>query len=99
MAGYGYEKYVSETGINAVSCDPSVPIETMKKLQDSVCVQGNLDSLLLLKGGEDMVAQANKICEALADGPFVFNLGHGVIKETPPEHVALLVDTVKGFKK
>lgn len=99
MAGYGYEKYVSETGINAVSCDPSVPLEIMKKLQDTVCVQGNLDSLLLLKGGNEMVAQANKICEALAGKPFVFNLGHGVIKETPPEHVALLVQTIKGFQK
>jgi uroporphyrinogen decarboxylase len=98
MAGYGYEKYVAETGINAVSCDPNMPLDTIKDLQQNICVQGNLDPLLLLQGGDAMVDQVNKICTALRGGPFVFNLGHGVIKDTPPDHVELLVKTVKDFK-
>lgn len=63
-----------------------------------MCVQGNLDNLLLLKGGQNMVDQAELICTELSDKPFVFNLGHGVIKDTNPDDVALLVNTVKNFK-
>ncbi|PCH99788.1 MAG: uroporphyrinogen decarboxylase [Alphaproteobacteria bacterium] len=99
MAGYGYEDYVEKTGINAVSCDPTLPLSTLRAMQDHVCVQGNLDNLLLLKGGDAMVSQAKKICEALNDKPFIFNLGHGVIKETPPEHVELLIKTIKDFTR
>ena len=71
----------------------------MKEFQKSICVQGNLDNLLLLNGGQAMVDQTHKICDALAGKPFVFNLGHGVIKETDPDHVGLLIKTIKEFKR
>jgi uroporphyrinogen decarboxylase len=61
-------------------------------------VQGNLAPEWLLQGGDAMLDGARAICESLSQGAFVFNLGHGVIKETPPENVAALVDFVHGFK-
>lgn len=96
--GFNYQSYIEQTGIDAVSCDQAVPLDQMKKFQNHVCVQGNLDNLLLLKGGQEMVEQAQIICRKLSDKPFVFNLGHGVIKDTNPDDVALLVDTVRNFK-
>lgn len=99
MGGYGYERYIARTGVQAVSCDPSVPLDTMKDYQKTVCVQGNLDPLLLLKGGQDMVDQVQKICDILADGPFIFNLGHGVIKETDPDHVTQLITSIRKYKR
>jgi uroporphyrinogen decarboxylase len=97
-AGLNYETYITETGIDAVSCDQSVPLNSMKDFQKYLCVQGNLDNMLLRHGGPAMINQAEKICQALSDKPFIFNLGHGVIKETKPDDVAKLVECVKNFK-
>jgi uroporphyrinogen decarboxylase len=60
-------------------------------------VQGNLDPLLLVAGGAAMLAATRVIAAALAHGPFVFNLGHGIVPETPPEHVAELVAALRGL--
>ena len=70
-----------------------------QNVQPSACVQGNLDPDLLLQGGPEMVLASQNICEALDAGAFVFNLGHGVIKETDPSHVAVLIEAVHGFKR
>jgi uroporphyrinogen decarboxylase len=98
-AGFNYQTYIDETGIDCVSCDQSIPLDQVKQFQKSICVQGNLDNLLLLNGGQAMIDQTRKICDALGDKPFVFNLGHGVIKETDPDNVGLLIKTIKDFKK
>jgi uroporphyrinogen decarboxylase len=95
-AGVLYERYVVETGVDAVSLDSTVPLDwAAERLQDKVALQGNLDPLLLLTGGEAMEREVHRILDRLGKGPFVFNLGHGVIKETPPEHVGRLVDLVR----
>src|SRR5437868_6318317 len=60
-------------------------------LQSMGAVQGNLDPLLLVSGGAAMKGATRAIIDALGQGPFVFNLGHGIVPETPPEHVAELV--------
>ena len=64
-------------------------------LQSQLPVQGNLDPVYLLAGGCKMLKAADRILDALGDGPLVFNLGHGVIKETPPDHVTTLVEHVR----
>jgi uroporphyrinogen decarboxylase len=64
-------------------------------LAGRVVVQGNLDPLLLASGGQGMRRQALKILQALGERPFIFNLGHGVLPQTPPEHVARLVKLVR----
>jgi len=89
--GLYYPDYARKTGITAVSFDHTLPLDFVRDQLQSICpVQGGLDNGALLAGGSAMLEQADRIIEALSGGPFIFNLGHGVIKETPPEHVAAL---------
>jgi uroporphyrinogen decarboxylase len=85
-----YERYTAETGVDAVGIDTVVPLGAARRLQGRVCVQGNLDPVMLLAGGPRLAESVRVICKALGDGPFVFNLGHGVLPQTPPENVAEL---------
>lgn len=95
-AGLKAEHYVRATGVDAVGCDTSQPLGLVRKnLQSLVPVQGNLDPLLLLAGGRALDARVDEILAMLGDGPFVFNLGHGIQPDTPIEHVAQLVARVK----
>jgi uroporphyrinogen decarboxylase len=60
-----------------------------------VAVQGNLDPLLLVNGGEALERRIDEILDVLGDGPLIFNLGHGIVPQTPPEHVAQLIERVR----
>ncbi len=94
-AGLMYRAYLSETGVDALSIDQTVPLDIARRtLQPLGAVQGNLDPLLLVGGGEPMTAAAREIVATLGTGPFVFNLGHGVLPATPPDHVQALIDLV-----
>lgn len=89
-------RYALETGVNMVGLDQAVPLALARQLvPEGVGVQGNLDPLRLVAGGEQMARRADEIVAAFADRPHVFNLGHGVVPETPVEHVAALVERVK----
>jgi uroporphyrinogen decarboxylase len=97
--GRSLSRYVDETGVDGVSCDTATPLEFMaQELAGKVVVQGNLDPVLLASGGQRMRRQALTILEALEDRPFIFNLGHGVLPQTPPEHVTSLVKLVRERK-
>jgi uroporphyrinogen decarboxylase len=88
--------YVKETKVNAVGLDWSVDLNWANNvLPKHFPVQGNLDPSVLMIGGEALMQKANDILDALHDRPFIFNLGHGVIQFTPPEHVAQLLEVVK----
>ncbi len=69
-----------------------------RELQPHICLQGNLDPIMLVAGGEAMDREATRILDKLGHGPFVFNLGHGVVPQTPPDHVARLVEVVRRWK-
>ena len=91
-----YRGYAEQTGVNAVSCDTSLPLEFIRDdIQPHCAVQGNLDPLLLVNGGEAMKRRVNDIRDTLGQGPFIFNLGHGIVPQTPPEHVAKLIELVR----
>ena len=96
-AGLLYAKYFTASGVTAIGLDTTVPLslarETLQKLGP---VQGNLDPLLLVAGGAAMNAAARAIVAALSRGPFVFNLGHGIVPQTPPEHVEELIAVLRG---
>lgn len=97
-AGQSYLAYVSETGVDGVGLDTAVNTKwAAGALQNQMPVQGNLDPIALLAGGDSMKMAAERIIGDLSDGPFVFNLGHGINKETPPEHVEQLVEFVRNF--
>lgn len=98
-AGALLEAYVKETGVDAVGLDSSVSLTWAAATLQPVCtVQGNLDPVLLLSGGKPMQQAAHRILDALAGGPFIFNLGHGILPMTPPEHVADLFRCVRGWR-
>ena len=90
-------RYAAETGIDAIGCDTSLPVGWIRDaLQPLVPVQGNLDPVLLVAGGPALDARVRDIVATLGEKPFIFNLGHGILPETPIEHVEQLVRLVKG---
>jgi uroporphyrinogen decarboxylase len=97
-AGLQYQGYAEATGIDGLGLDSTVPLDwAAEKVQGRLgrCVQGNLDNQLLVAGGAAMHAEVDRILAALGRGPLIFNLGHGVLKTTPPKHVAALVRQVQ----
>lgn len=95
-AGAAYQGYAKATGVDAVGLDTTVPTRwAADTLQPDSVVQGNLDPLMLVVGGEVMAAEVARISADLSGGGYVFNLGHGVVPETPPEHVAALATLLR----
>jgi uroporphyrinogen decarboxylase len=96
-AGVNYAAYAEKTGVDAVSLDTSVPLAwAVKAIKPSVVLQGNLDPQVLVVGGAALRDGVMDILDATRGRAFVFNLGHGVVPQTPPEHVAELVRLVRG---
>jgi uroporphyrinogen decarboxylase len=96
-AGPLAERYASKTAVDAIGCDTSLPVGWIRSaLQTRLPVQGNLDPILLAAGGPALEARVDWILETLAQGPFIFNLGHGILPHTPIEHVEKLIALVKG---
>ena len=95
-AGPLAERYVQEAGVDAIGCDTSLPVAWIRdRLQSRLPVQGNLDPVLLVAGGPALETRVKTILENLGQGPFIFNLGHGILPETPIENVERLVSLVK----
>ena len=90
-AGEFYKDYFRMTGLDAISIDYDVdPIWAASELQPIGCVQGNLNPAFLVERGNAMLRQASAILETLSGGPHVFNLGHGIVPQTPPANVEAL---------
>ncbi len=99
-AGAGALRYVAETGINAVGLDTGVPLEWARdELQSKLPVQGNLDPFALVAGGDALRDETERQLKTLGNGSHIFNLGHGIVPETPPEHVGALVDQVTSWRR
>src|SRR5690606_25158889 len=96
-AGPGYADFAETGAFAALSLDATVPPDwAVERLQPHVVVRGNLDPILLVTDGPAMRAEATYILDTLGRGPFIFNLGHGVVPQTPPEHVAELAELIRG---
>ena len=96
-AGAKLPAYARETAVDAVGLDETLdPVWAMHALPPGLPVQGNLDPLLLLAGGTALEQRARYICDVFAGRPHVFNLGHGIDKETPIAHVEQLLAVVRG---
>ena len=95
-AGGKLGAYARETGVDAIGLDETVdPAWADRELPQGLPVQGNLDPLALLAGGEPMRAAVARILDALGSRPHIFNLGHGISKETPIAHVDELTQVVR----
>lgn len=85
------------TGVNAIGMDTSMdPAWAAAAVPVGVALQGNLDPMALVAGGDALHAETASVLAKMRGRPFVFNLGHGIVPQTPPEHVAALVGQVRG---
>jgi len=95
-SGVMLPRYAQETGVTAVGLDSATPLDWANEaLPQGMPVQGNLDPLLLIAGGDMLTQRVRKIVHAFRDRPHIFNLGHGVTPETPIAHVEQVVKTVR----
>jgi uroporphyrinogen decarboxylase len=98
-AGPLYLDYLGAAKVDCLGCDTSMPLDWIgANLQPRAAVQGNLDPLLLVAGGDRLAQRVDAILAALSAGPFIFNLGHGIVPQTPPEHVAALIGHIRGVR-
>lgn len=95
-AGWQYRDYRQKTGADMIALDWTVPLDVAAELQKDGPVQGNLDPLRVIAGKAAIKEGVGRILDALADGPFVFNLGHGITPQADPNDMAYLVDCVRG---
>jgi len=95
-AGAKLVPYARQTGIDAVGLDETIdPAWAASQLPSNLPLQGNLDPLALLAGGEALESAVRHILSVFEGRPHIFNLGHGIIKETPIAHVERLLDLVR----
>jgi uroporphyrinogen decarboxylase len=96
-AGGSYADFAADTGVNALALDAGVdPAWAARALQPRLCVQGNLDPMLLVTGGEALVLETRATVEAFAGGAHVFNLGHGITPDADPANVDRMLAAIRG---
>ncbi|HEV2513915.1 MAG TPA: uroporphyrinogen decarboxylase [Devosia sp.] len=88
--------YAQATGVNVLGLDYAMPLGFAGELPAGLGVQGNLDPLRLLAGGEQMDNRVREIVAAFRGRPHIFNLGHGIVPETPIAHVERLIAVARG---
>ena len=96
LAGVLVGEYAAQTGVNAVALDTGADLTLATGLvPGTVATQGNLDPAALVAGGEALRREAEGVLAAVRGRPHIFNLGHGIVPQTPPGHVAALVAQVR----
>jgi uroporphyrinogen decarboxylase len=96
LAGSQLAAYARAAGLDAVGMDTATdPAWAAAAIDRTIALQGNLDPLLLVAGGEALAEEALGLMAALRGRPHIFNLGHGIVPQTPPENVGRLVDLVR----
>jgi len=96
-AGGKLGAYARETGVDAIGLDETVdPVWAARELPETMPLQGNLDPLALITGGTELGTAVQRILDAFAGRPHIFNLGHGILPDTPIAHVEQLIALVKG---
>ena len=94
--GEGLINYANEVAINCIAIDQNTdPLWANCALPSNIAIQGNLDPLCLVTGGQQMKDEISRIIDCFADRPHIFNLGHGVVPQTPPEHIQDLIDFIR----
>jgi len=96
LAGAMLGDYALNARVQGVAIDTSMkPESAADMVRPHIALQGNLDPLALVAGGEPMHTSARRILDALRGRPHIFNLGHGVVPQTPPENVGALVEQIR----
>lgn len=95
-AGEKYAYYAQNVDIDGLAFDTSTSLEWIRDHIDAnITLQGNLDPLLLVAGGEQLDKRVTHICDVMQGRRFIFNLGHGIIPETPQAHVHQVINTIR----
>ncbi|WP_085906398.1 uroporphyrinogen decarboxylase [Kiloniella majae] len=95
--GDSYPVFAKESGADALGLDTTLSTSWARdNIQSHVTVQGNLDPLVLVAGGEILEKSIETIISDLSSGPFIFNLGHGIVPQTPIENVEKMIKLVRG---
>ncbi|MGB6635013.1 MAG: uroporphyrinogen decarboxylase, partial [Bradyrhizobium sp.] len=98
-AGASLPDYVEATAVDGVSIDwAAQPSLIRDRVQNRVAVQGNLDPLVLIAGGTALDRAVDDVLENYGSGRLIFNLGHGILPETPIAHVEQMIKRVRSFK-
>jgi uroporphyrinogen decarboxylase len=98
-AGTNLPSYIDNVAVNAVGLDWAIDRDfAREKIQSRIPVQGNLDPLALLAGGAALDRAVDATLAAFSARPFIFNLGHGILPETPIAHVEQMLKRVRGYK-
>lgn len=95
-AGAGYADFAETTGVAAVALDQGVPLGWAREAMPGVALQGNLDPLLMVIGGEPLKQAARQIVDAMRGHRHIFNLGHGITPDADPAHVDQLLEAIRG---
>lgn len=95
-AGALVESYADQTGVQGIGLDVSAPAALGRRLQSKATIQGALDPLLLRAGGAELDRRIDQLLEQWGEGPYIFNLGWGIVPDTPVAHVARAVEKITG---
>lgn len=96
-SGGGYIQFADAGCFDALAMDTSIPADWARDvLQKKVAVQGNLDPMHMVTGGEMLESETKRLLEILGDGPFVFNLGHGITPDGQPENIEKMLRVIRG---
>ena len=94
--GPHYPRYVAETGVDAIALDHGLDTGWARKaLPNGIPIQGQLDPAALKAGGAALDGEVDRLLAAWSGRPYVFNLGHGISPDVPPDNVARLVARVR----
>jgi uroporphyrinogen decarboxylase len=97
-AGLFYKDYAAQTNVDCLGLDSSISASFVKENIKTV-IQGNLDPVFLLGSKDQVINETKRILDQYASKQLIFNLGHGVLKETPIENVHALISTVRNYQK
>ncbi|MBH90116.1 MAG: uroporphyrinogen decarboxylase [Magnetovibrio sp.] len=98
-AGTRYLKFIDETHVDGISLDNGISVGwASNNIQNKCVVQGNLDNTVLIAGGTAMKNEACVILKGFSDGSHIFNLGHGILPQTPPENISELIEIIHNWK-
>lgn len=94
-AGGMYPDYAGAVPVEAVALDAQVSLSWARSVMPGRTLQGNMDPMLMVVGGEALKAEARRIKEAMQGHPFIFNLGHGITPDADPRHVDQLLEALR----
>jgi uroporphyrinogen decarboxylase len=95
-AGAGYRAFVTATDVEGCAIDAAVdPVWAAEAVQPLACVQGNLDPLLMVIGGDALARETRRVVDAFRGGPHIFNLGHGITPEADPDNVHRMLEAIR----